>query len=64
MMIIEILLFEVEETMHDDTDNKISDNNEDEKDEKEDNIIAKSNVTKSMSVLCVAHFFPKNYEYI
>ena len=30
---IQILLFEVEDTMHDDTDNTISDNNEDEKDE-------------------------------
>ena len=61
---IQILLFEVEDTMHDDTDNTISDNNEDENDKKEHNIIVKSNVTKRMSVLCVAHFFPKKHECI
>ena len=50
---------EVDDTMHDDTDNKMSDNNEDEK---EDNIIKIMLYYSKMSVLNVvyeAHFFSK-----
>ena len=51
---------EVDDTMHDDTDNKMSDNNEDEK---EDNIIKIMLYYSKMSVLNVvyeAHFFKTN----
>ena len=46
---------EVEDIMHDNTEHTISDNNEDEKDKKEDNIIEKSNVPQKMSVLSVVY---------
>ena len=45
--------------MVDDTDNTMSDNNEDEKDKKEDTIIEKINVTQKkymLSVVYEAHF--------
>ena len=46
---------EGEAKIHDNTDNTISDNNEDEKYKKEDNIIEKSNVPQKMSVLSVVY---------
>ena len=49
--------------MVDDTDNTMSDNNEDEKDKKEDTIIEKINVTQKKYVLSVvyeAHFSKTN----